>query len=714
VKVSPKSNVEPALFVVETPNLETGSKPLFEPTSVSESIATQPPSPSKVTDEEPSATHLVTPSREGDPSPARNTPPSNPLEHRPLAIPAVPITPLIREVDVPSTDGDPSSALETRDELAKADVANSPPSIADREAEALALGMSEAMTNGSGPEGHTATVQLTESDRNVLNKLLMRMQRRGDFPAFVQNVGEVSKRADCESSFSAQQLGTSILKDYALTAKLLRIVNSAYANRFGGKIYSIQHAIVILGFDRVRQLALSISLFKTQGNKQHTSRVTESAINSLVSSEISRELHVEAELDDPEQAVVCSMFRNLGRHLVLVYLPEMYDQILSLMQHEHLPLNTASERVLGISMHKLGVGIAERWRLPQRMIQSMAVIPERTGRLFREEDRLSALAEFSNQLCEIVSSDLDATMRDNALNALTSKHKHLLALNTDDMTDLLVRVQESFEQRYTSLLGPATKTSRFSRNVSHLVEKSANTPGNVEQSKPTVEKKPPFVSGGVPPRPLTPVNVAEASIRGQKAKRPVARLQLGKAIVEPVPSEEMGEIERHVTALQSQQAEGASNESLLSALLKSIADTLNLPRLLVLKATTNNRELVVCAGVGEDIDGLSKELRLPLSPALAATDPFSLAYHVNRTQSIEDCFSPKITAMMSPRYYEVLGSASLVLVHLPNKGGLPYVLCADFDPPHAIPAPELLQSISVARDFLVQLLTAVVRSASGH
>jgi serine/threonine protein kinase/HD-like signal output (HDOD) protein len=714
IKAPPKSNVEPAQIVAETQNLDIGPKPLVEPTTISEPIALQPPSVSKVADEEPSAPHLVASSQSHEPSPGRKTPPVKPIEHQPLATPEVPITPVIREIGVPSTEIEPSSSLETRDEIVKANVANSPPSLADREAEALALGVSEAITSGSEPEGHTATVQLTESDRNVLNKLLMRMQRRGDFPAFVQNVGEVSKRADCESSFSAQQLGTSILKDYALTAKLLRIVNSAYANRFGGKIYSIQHAIVILGFDRVRQLALSISLFKTQGNKQHASRVTESAINSLVSSEISRELHFEAELDDPEQAVVCSMFRNLGRHLVLVYLPEMYDQILGLMQQEHLPLNTASERVLGISMHKLGVGIAERWRLPQRMIQSMAVIPERTGRLFREEDRLSALAEFSNQLCEIVSSDLDATMRDNALSALTSKHKHLLTLNTDDMTELLVRVQESFEQRYTSLLGAATKTSRFSKNVSHLVEKSANTPDNIAQPKPTVEKKPRAVIGGAPPQPIAPANVVVASVRGAKAKPAVARLQLGKAVADPAPSEEMGEIERHVAALQSQQAEGTPNESLLTALLKSIADTLHLPRLLVLKATTNNRELVVCAGVGEDIDGLSKEFRLPLSPALAATDPFSLAYHANRTQSIEDCFAPKVTAVMSPRYYEVLGSASLILVHVPNKGGLPYVLCADFDPPHTVPEPELLQSISAARDFLVQLLTAMVRSASGH
>jgi HD-like signal output (HDOD) protein len=181
------------------------------------------------------------------------------------------------------------------------------PEIADSDSPSLINGVpSEDFRSLSG------VGSLTDADRTILNRLLFRMQRRGDFPAFVKNVGEVNKRADCESSFSAEQLGTSILKDYSLTAKLLKIVNSAYANRFGGKIYSIRHAIVILGFDRVRYLALGTSLFKIQGNKEHAERISESAINALVAGEIARQLSREVELDDIEQTTICSMFRNLN------------------------------------------------------------------------------------------------------------------------------------------------------------------------------------------------------------------------------------------------------------------------------------------------------------------------------------------------------------------------------------------------------------------
>jgi serine/threonine protein kinase/HD-like signal output (HDOD) protein len=617
----------------------------------------------------------------------------------------------------------------TAESLIHADAIPIAPEISDQEAEALALGLSDVTTEATGPIGHTAKLELSDGDRNVLNKLVMRMQRRGDFPAFVQNIGEVSKRSEVQSCFSAEQLGSSILKDYALTAKLLRIVNSAYANRFGGKVYSVQHAIVILGFDRVRQLALAISLFKNQENKTHDARMTESAINSLVSSEISRELCYDAEVDDPEQAVVCSMFRNLGRHLVLVYLPEMYDQIVALMKREHLSANNAAERVLGISMHKIGVGIAERWRLPQRIIQAMAVIPERTGRLYREEDRISALAEFSNQLCEIVSSNLRGTMRENALNALTNKHKHLVALKADDLADLLVRAQDSFEKRYASVLGNSATNCRFSSNVLEFVEEAArntNNENNVALSEGELKLRTETIASSktVEPNIEIPLAVpainAEASpafaasvtndIRGPKAKRPIARLQLAKTAILSQPPADKTDFEQHVAEIKSRFTANGATETLMSSLLKALAETLQVSRIILLKATTNQRELIVHSGFGDDIGGLCKELRFPLSPSRSATDPFSLAYHVDRTQSIEDCFANRVMSSMPPRYYEVIGATSLVLAHVPCKVSSPFVLCVIVDPPNRLPTKEQLQTLEKSKELVGQVATGLART----
>jgi len=308
------------------------------------------------------------------------------------------------------------------------------------------------------------TLRLDKTDRVTLNRLWLKMQRRGDFPAFVRDMGVLGKRSDFENVHSASELGESILKDQPLAAKLLRIINSAYANRFGGKVDSVQHAIVILGIERVRSIALSISLFENQGSNAQASRVSDSAISALISGEIAQQFAPYAKVGDAEQAMICGMFRNFGRHLAIVYLPESYDQILALQQAEKISLVLASERVIGLSLRKLGLGVAERLRLPKPILGIMSNAPGMSGRWAHEEDRIVALAEFSNDLCEIATSE-SAQVQPLAIANLLWQNKALLTIDLAAMAELLQSVQESFERRYSSLSGLDSTKSSFFRNV---------------------------------------------------------------------------------------------------------------------------------------------------------------------------------------------------------------------------------------------------------
>jgi len=317
------------------------------------------------------------------------------------------------------------------------------------------------------------TLRLNKTDRATLDQLWLMMQKRGDFPAFMRDRRGPGKRSDFKDLHSDSELGESILQDYALTSKLLRIINSAYANRFGGKVENVQHAIVILGSDRVLSIALSIALFENQGSDAQSLRVSESAISSLISGEIAQQFAPYAKVSDAEQAMICGMFRNFGRHLAIVYLPELYDQILALSQSERVTLDLASERILGLSLRKLGLGVAERWRLPKAILGIMSNIPGMSGRWAHEEDRIVALAEFSNELCEIVASESVQT-RPLAIANLLLRHKALLTIEQETMAELLQSVQESFERRYSSLLGLDSTKSSFSRNVGDLALEPAS------------------------------------------------------------------------------------------------------------------------------------------------------------------------------------------------------------------------------------------------
>ncbi|HET9959624.1 MAG TPA: HDOD domain-containing protein [Polyangiaceae bacterium] len=522
--------------------------------------------------------------------------------------------------------------------------------------------------------------------QSTVKKLRLRMQRKGDFPAFSQNVGEVSKRADAASIYSASQLGASILNDFALTAKLLRVVNSTYANRFGGKIYRVQHAIVILGFDRIRSLALGISLFKSAGQDPHAARIAESAVGSLVSGEIARQLARDVTLND-EEAMVCAMFRNLGRHLVLIYLPEMYDQILQVMAKERINLRHAAEKVLGLSFGRLGVEIAESWHLPSRMVTAIASAPTAGSNPVRAEDRLNALSEFASEVCELIANE-PAPSRKAKLGKLLLQYKDFLKLTPDELLERLASVEQAFLDRYSNVLGPELKKSRLLAGVSQLVPpvqspEGALAPNGRGNAPPGVA-----VLGGeepeAAPKHVVPVQIAKPQNAGRA----------------PTP-EQMTRWEARFEQLRTQVRTGLSGDRLLSAALKLASEILGLERLLVLATTGNKAELSVRFGFRDDLEAVAKELRFPIYPTRNVSVFYS-AYHSGRDVVITDAFSPKATASIPVSYYEVLGSPAFALYGCFGKGLQPCLLLAEASSGAELPTPERVQLLGELRTWIAQ------------
>jgi len=95
----------------------------------------------------------------------------------------------------------------------------------------------------------------------AIRLLLRRMKFKSEFPALPANIAELNT---CLASdpMSAVVLANVVLKDHAITTKLLKLSNSPVFGIASGRIKTVSHAVVMLGFDAVRQIALSLMLFE--------------------------------------------------------------------------------------------------------------------------------------------------------------------------------------------------------------------------------------------------------------------------------------------------------------------------------------------------------------------------------------------------------------------------------------------------------------------
>jgi len=240
------------------------------------------------------------------------------------------------------------------------------------------------------------------SSNSTLEFLLRRMRHKSDFPALSDAVLRIQSMASSEKE-SINSVTNEILKDVALTNKLLRLVNSAHYAR-GSSIGTVSRAVSLVGFNGIRNMALSLVLLEHMQDKAHAQVLREEFLRSLMAGSIASELC--PGMQGTEESFIGAMFHNLGRLLASFYFPEEARTVRGLLQASRQPVSeaTASASVLGLSYEALGVGVAKAWGLPEGLQRCMhkpsGDPPARAPTDALERQRWMALA--ANEMADVM------------------------------------------------------------------------------------------------------------------------------------------------------------------------------------------------------------------------------------------------------------------------------------------------------------------------
>ncbi len=272
------------------------------------------------------------------------------------------------------------------------------------------------------------------SGSSTLDFLLLRMRHKSDFPAMSAAIGSINRIALSERA-NAASLANAILKDLALTNKILRLANSAYYRSLGGgRVSTVSRAIVILGFETVRNLAISLMLLEHIRDKQHADTLRDEFLRANLRGLLARAL---CQPDAPargEQAYICALFHTLGRLLAHYYFREEAEMIDRIAAAEACGEEAAAARVLGVSYEQLGIGVARVWGFPDTLLHSMHRLgPGPAARPATEDDRLRLLAACANELACVLEHSAGASAA-GATAALLRRYEQALPLSVRELT----------------------------------------------------------------------------------------------------------------------------------------------------------------------------------------------------------------------------------------------------------------------------------------
>ncbi|HET9822015.1 MAG TPA: HDOD domain-containing protein [Burkholderiaceae bacterium] len=207
----------------------------------------------------------------------------------------------------------------------------------------------------------------------TLDFLMRRMKHRGDFPALSDAVARIQRVANSEHH-NLSTLSDEILKDVALTNKLLRVVNSAHFKTAGGPVSTVSRAVALVGFAGIRNMALSLVLLERMQDKRHADQIKEEYLRALMAATLADALTPVAR--EAEETFLAAMFQSLGRLLVEFYFPEEARQVRAFVQPATargaaLDEASAARRVLGLTYQDIGAGVAKAWGLPDSLQRAM-------------------------------------------------------------------------------------------------------------------------------------------------------------------------------------------------------------------------------------------------------------------------------------------------------------------------------------------------------
>jgi HD-like signal output (HDOD) protein len=270
------------------------------------------------------------------------------------------------------------------------------------------------------------------SPPSPVERILARMRERGDFPAMANTVGEISKLTSSEAT-STSALAETVLQDYGLAQKLLRLVNTvAFAQR--GQVTTISRAVLLLGFERVRNVATGLILFEHL--QAHAKADLVDTLNmSFYSAILGRAIADRTSFADPEEAFISALFHNLGRILVAMYLP---DDLVAIKASPEPDRDAAVRSVLGQSYAAIGVAVAETLNLPSKLARSITrVSGARAQQSMTEAEKLGCLSTLSNGITDVLAAPTEAKDKRAAINALIRSYgPHFAAL--DGKIDALI------------------------------------------------------------------------------------------------------------------------------------------------------------------------------------------------------------------------------------------------------------------------------------
>lgn len=282
--------------------------------------------------------------------------------------------------------------------------------------------------------GQITPATSTEDSLINLERITVRTGDLPPLPATAMRAMQMTR----DPNVTARDLQTIISQDQALSARILRIVNSA-AYCFRREVSTVSHAVTLLGVETVRSIiiAASIQLFSETGMRRVGDLGTKlMADHSWGTAIAARIIAQRVQYGNQEEAFICGLMHDIGKPVLLQRIPVEYLPIINDAYRGETTFHESEMLTLGFSHAQVGAHLAVKWNFPRQLSEAIGYHHDPLSA--PDFSQLACITSLSNKMMIFLEVGFE---RNQALKLETLPEAAFLKLNRSDLDDIVTEVQ---------------------------------------------------------------------------------------------------------------------------------------------------------------------------------------------------------------------------------------------------------------------------------
>lgn len=198
-----------------------------------------------------------------------------------------------------------------------------------------------------------------ESER-AIGKWIKQLSEK-DMPVFSGTVSEVTEVVNSDDT-SASDVARVVLRDASLTGRLLKAVNSFHFNPTNQAINTVSRAVMVMGFDQVRALTLSMILVDNLSQGAPRQKLVDEMAQAFHAATQAQEFAKLSKAGEPEDIFVATLLSRLGKMAFWAFADEKADELMQQIADGQDEVS-AEAYVLGFKLIDLTKALSREWHL---------------------------------------------------------------------------------------------------------------------------------------------------------------------------------------------------------------------------------------------------------------------------------------------------------------------------------------------------------------